>query len=533
MNLHSRDLVDVLGVRSPTRVRAATFSLDELELYRLAMHLDLKRTADVRVRFDRAGFRGWANQRIVPSGWLCPLNPPRSALPLQKTGPRTPAIYHPKLLIAARSRSISRLIVSTGNLSTADQRAQRNLLVGLDLSRSKAELVENWIDTPAADRRHLCITVEGGGSPRLSIEGSPMWQHIQGRRIAGAHEEWLLAAPFWGHGAVRRALAEGSPSSCAISAYFGNVAEARARGALLPRAKSKWAGPDVRSLKCFAPGRRERPIHHKVVGLRMTKGRKTTVLLYVGSANLTAAGLFGTDGGKTAWNWEAGVLWISDESLWPAALSAATAGISWKKVKIPLKPARDEPPEREGDEESLLRVHLRSVIRVLGRSVTRRPVSDLDYAVLESVRVCWNEGPDRRLAAGGSIQIPNVASRVRVSGIYALCGEPGGRRDVDVELPELSEEPREDIFEPAEDGLRSLLSRLGASAAEGGGGEGSEGDEDEPAPRQAWSDHRFPYAEFYEALKQGHKEDARRWLQQVERSGKVPPFWKAVARSVA
>src|SRR4030067_3359896 len=128
MNLTTWDLVDALGTRKPGKLIATSFSLYELELFRLATYLGLDDRSDAVFRFDPAGFRGWGKQRIVPPRWLYPLAPTDSSLHNAIKGPTLPAVFHPKTFLVPSKSGYNRLVISTGNIATVDQHHMSNLV---------------------------------------------------------------------------------------------------------------------------------------------------------------------------------------------------------------------------------------------------------------------------------------------------------------------------------------------------------------------------------------------------------------------
>jgi hypothetical protein len=342
-------------------------------------------------------------------------------------------------------------------------------------------------------------------------------------------ETWILAAPFWSRHAGASLFEELKPGRNSIPrrvhAFFRDETCARTYVPGLRRPGT--------TISAKVPSRGA-AMHQKLVAWRGRRGTKTLVLLYVGSANLTEAGFLGVAAGnsRTAWNWEAGVVFVGGEELWPVAQSAARAARRWREVEVPKRPRKILPAaECDVDETTRLCVHLRSVVTYTKRTVSRRRSwPDLPGIRLTRVIVAVDDDVKAKsLGPGQRVRIPGKGGIVRVTGIYS------GRAPVEIELGELASAPRDDLDASALV-LTDLLRLLGR-------------DTDCDAPDREFSDDwthsmsakpgqpvpgdvRFPYRALLEA-RERDRDGARRWLQRAARQagrGDVPPFWRAVAK---
>jgi len=542
IRLGKRSLVEALRGACLDSLLVTTFSVDEEELYSLGRHLELD-GADVRIRYDPAAFRGFGKRRSVPTSWLAPLRPTSHRSRGRGTPLRpTPPIFHPKLVLAETHGKSARMVVSTGNLASADQRRMSNLLVELDIPAVIAKRVRKWAAAREPRERSLCVVAEGKAL-RLELGSRPPMELLRERiqAFAPEREEWLLAAPFWSRQVRERIDGIGDPDAPprqTVRAYFCDLTDVRRYApALRSKKRRSTASGEV---VAFAPTHRaSNPgLHHKVVAWRGRRGGKTRVLLYVGSANLTEAGFLGVRHGQRlrAWNWEAGVLIAGDDSIWDEAKRVAEGSITWRKVVIPKKLA----PlalcgEGDGNLETLLRVHLRCAIRYTAARVVRRSLPELPFAKLRRVTVTAGERVvAQRLAIGRSASLPAHPCAVTVSGYYAVQQKGAADRvlPVDLELADLAEGPPEDQHASVSL-LDQLLERLGEDEASGGSGKPGTS----PSPGTGTGrtiDVRFRFGDVL-AHTTERPEDAARWLRLVHAQagrGDVPPFWGKLAEAL-
>ena len=513
----------LLGPGRVDSLIATTYSLDEGELWSLAYHLSPTHPAPIAMRFEPAAFRGW-DGRLVPRQWLKPFHPPPGAAFISA---RVPPVYHPKLLLASAGHR-TRFIVSTANLATQDQRDSANLHIGFDLLPPLAKKVREWM-LGAIPPRTFLLVVKRSGKPELITGDAPTWSYFNRERLAAkaSTERWLLASPTWSTSALRR-IAPSANSR--VTAYFRDHSQAKL-------VAGPVAGPH---LDCRVP-ESSLPFHHKVLAWKGRRGGKETVLLYVGSANMTSAGFFGLGSAHKlrAWNWEAGVLYVGDRDLWSIAEQAVTGGIAaWRTVPIKSRVGdKDEVTSKgEADEaaEGALRVHLRSAIRLHGRKVRRQPVRDMPQASLLRVTLDL-DGKLRPLAVCKEVKVAIPApSSARVIGVYRF--EQGTRqgtlRDIAIVIPSLMAEPA--VTDSARRDLEVLRRLLRVADGQPGGHTSLSGKRErlvDDSPNVAIEeDVRFPFRDLL-SLANRDCIAARNWLDHVNRpTGGARGFWRSLAQ---
>lgn len=502
MALSSLTLTEALGLRGPRHLFATTYSLDEWELFSMLFDLGALH-GKATIRFDPAAYRG-TKGRVVAPRFLMPI------APVAGSAGRMPPIYHPKLALASDG-GVWRLVVSTANLASSDQRDIANVLLKVDLKDTQAQAVRSWI-VAAKPRRTLCV-VRSGTTLRVEVGNEPTWALFQRQCPASELDgaDWIIAAPFWSTAAFRLIRARTAHS---VNAYFREAAHARLVGGPFSSAR----------LSCYAPASKA-TFHQKVIAVR-TRGSARRVVLYIGSANMTTAGFFGVKRGstRTAWNWEAGLIQVGGDELWDVARHAARAGVpSWRKLRV--DPVADDGKERETEEEDLegrLRVHLRSCIHLRGNRIERKDTPSFPGSRLRSVTVQLDE-TKRVLRANRFVSVQGEFDDIEVMGVY----DEGDRKlAVSIPVPSLTRAPRTDDISSTIASLRRLLLDP-SSLTEGGDGKR---EDDAPDANVVADDVRFPFREFFARLADS-PDGARAWLRHCERTarGDGIGFWQWVA----
>lgn len=537
MILQGRTLSDALKGVDCNDLLVTTFTLDEVELYSLAQHLELAHKTAV-IRFDPAGFRCWARSRIVSPAWLRPIRPGKSAPP-----GRLPPVFHPKIALTYPTSKGARLIVSTGNLAASDQQEMSNLLCVVQIGKAAADYIrKSWANSKEPKGRNLCVIVDDAG--KASVEGDwsrPAWITFLRRikEFQADRQDWLLASPFWSQSTATRLSAAGTARR--IDGFFRDLESTKSYA---PSLRTLGASG---TLNAWVPkrGGGRNGMHHKVVAWRGTRGATTQVLLYIGSANLTEAGFLGVSpiGAKgkessasfKAWNWEAGVMYVGDGSLWPMAKEAARAGLAWRPVKISKnqKKLKNE-KGAEIDPAGQLRVHLRSAFSYTRTTLRRKQLPKIPGATLKKMQVCeGNRYLAKNLKIDKVVPLPKRPERLVVSGTYEIENS-NSIQIVEIELAELSRELPTD-FGASTVILTDALLSIGSPGNDNGNGKppSNNGDGAVGLPL-LFQDIRFPYDAFYDAYAKDNSA-SKRWLHKVEMSagkGNVPKFWREVAKNL-
>jgi len=373
----------------------------------------------------------------------------------------------------------------------------------------------------------VVVAKDGQRQPKVIITDRPTWEIFESNRDVreDTREWWLLTAPFW-HTEALRLLARDHQSLVRVDACFRDRRQA-----------TKVASPVMhKKVRCFVPWGGE-PFHQKVIAWKGQTGGKTTVLLYIGSANLTPSGFLGFRGtqGRIAWNWEAGLLLVGNETLWGAAKRAAGAGVRrWRPLSIkggkPTIGEEEIGPESEQDIdlENRLRVHLRTAIGLKGRTIRRRKAPNLPEASLEKLRVDVDD-KDRMLKVGRRYTVPGNAKRVHIQGTYRIAA--GGHRVVKIELPSLSAPVEARDLAPSLEALLAMLTPVSLASPVPGQSEVA-ADPGVSGVRPGWTDVRFPYSQLISRYRNAPKA-ALTWLQNVQQFGhKLPGFWKEATRTL-
>ena len=364
MRLNTANLTDLIGIDAK-RLWATSYTVDEHEAFAVAYRTLGGRipNSGVYMRFQRSGFQR-AGQGVIPRSWLHPQNI-SAKLPLET--------YHPKLLLADTPDGY-RLVVSTGNLTRDDLRKTRNLAVQLHLDTHTAKSIIRWIEYPPLIHRALCILVKRGKTRVIkSTPKSSLLQFIDKiercptcKASRFKHGNWVVAAPFWSPGVLQR-MFECDPRG-SIEAYFRNRTIWNQVGGWAIANSNKVNIARVQAFELQDKGDLPR-WHHKVIGWRCCSGRRARVALYLGSANATMYGFFGSKG--LAVNWEAGAIWLGNANLWKHVCIVARAGFSAKRIGTPevdietQVKSDDELGTTDTEEiERLFAAHLSRLIRI-------------------------------------------------------------------------------------------------------------------------------------------------------------------------
>ena len=308
MSLRCETLPGLMGKGKLDWLGLTSFSLEERELFSSLYALGINPDRTV-VRFDPAAFRG-AERRIVEPTILRPV-----ALGMKGAAKKNlaPPIFHPKVALARREKNWT-IIVGTANLSRRDQREDVNLHTAVPLTPDKGQKVKRWLTAPTP-QRSLCL-VQEQDSVSISISNEPIWttftEYCPLSSCGGA--DWILAAPFWSSNAMDRIPIDIAKS---VTAYFRTASQAHCTAGRLRD----------RPINCFVPY--QPGFHYKLLAVRRL-GPEPNVVAYLGSANMTASGMFGISvgGKKRARNWEAGIITIGGRRLWKSVQAAATCGSS-------------------------------------------------------------------------------------------------------------------------------------------------------------------------------------------------------------
>lgn len=185
----------------------------------------------------------------------------------------------------------------------------------------------------------------------------------------------------------------------------------------------------------------KKSFHQKVVAWKGRRGRKTSSIVYIGSANLTSVGFVGNPSG-TGCNWEAGVILVGGDDVWSIGRSAVRGGIAkWRKIKLRADgpPVANEiGPDCVEDLLGSLQIHLSRSLRVTGQMVRLLDLGSPASARLERATL----HADKRqysLKAGQCRRVMIKARRVFVDALYR-CGN-GSCVHANVELPKLTLKP--------------------------------------------------------------------------------------------
>lgn len=517
-------------------LHAATYTLHEAEALALAWHLlgGLDSISPVFIRHDRSGFKR-TGTGLLPRAWLRPFETPvEDPLP----------IYHPKLVLAKQrdGSPAYRLLVSTANLSTADQRVSRNLATALSLSRDLGEQTANWIRKPRANQRVFNVLARAGKVKLLRGAGPTFKQFLEVVQSLGCggcgrrdRDLWLIAAPFWNPIAFASVFAEHPHAH--VEAYFRDRPQWDRVGASLSRDR-------LGQIERFTlrSSHREPPWHHKLVAWRCCTSSRAGCAAYLGSANATGQGFFGINGKVV--NWEVGVIAVGGKSLWDHARGAARCGLTAVRLGVPRgdgKAENDEEVGAHGDDEHILRAlrcHLAASVIIYRASRDAR----LRSGIRDRMRAgCewWNrervmviDGERRRELCPGRALTMREGVTVALEGRYE--SEKGHYLDISFDIAELGPEPK--IPEPTPAGaIASALAGLLGTGRDGSGGNDTTG---EPVPtRHAPADIRFPFSEFFDA-REARPAVAEAWLSRFGRAtdatfAKLPSHWQEIARELA
>ena len=488
-----------------------SYTVDEGELWRVAHALGLHHKKALRIRYDSSGLRTWGDARIVPPGWLQTCQNSEAG---RNSKRRVPPIYHPKLCLVEAGRRVA-AIVSTGNIAESDQCHTANIQCGFVITPAIASKMRQWM-LAARPERTLCLVVGTDKRPEIQITNESTWALFSKHRDAfGADgEEWQLASPFWSTAGIAMA-AKGTRVHA--DAYFRDQAQAQA---VASSQAGSW-------LTCHVPYGKK-PFHQKVVAWRGRRGRKSVSVVYIGSANLSAAGFVGTPPG-TARNWEAGVILVGGDEIWEIGRAAARGGIAkWRKVRIRAGgrvETTEVGPDGIDDLAGRLQLHLSRTIRVTGQAVKRLDTPGPIGASLLDVTI-HEDRHGQKLKPGQVRRVPTNRNRVYVAGLYRCSNRSCFH--VEVELPLLTQAP---ALEESGSALGRLKAMLVEHAYPGKkfetGAEGADRDRNGEAPRT--EDIRLPYQDLLACLRR-NPAFARAWLQHVESNTMPgPPFWRVAA----
>lgn len=552
MRLPVADLVEWLGPEA-RRLWATSFTVDELIAFAVAYRSIGSRLGDpsgnrspVQLRFPRAGFRR-AGAGSIPRSWLKPVRVPvESPLPS----------YHPKIFLSETQDGF-RVAVSTGNLAQDDVARSSNLVVRFDASLGVAEAIRGWIESCPRSHRALCVHERGGELAVMpAAKNRATYGQFRSRmarcrscRKAPASGEWILAAPFWSPGAMKRLLKD--YPGARVRAFFRSRGLWDAVGWTATQGKDAVSTENVKAY-CLGDSRGPSPWHQKVYAWRCCDSKGARTVLYVGSANATVSGFFGR--GDAAVNWEAGALWTGSSSLWETAESAARGGLSPIALKAHATSLSHE--YEDGDEigdpptselSRLLGAAAANFIRVNRgrRTVARaRKVGTTRFLggkwSLESLHLQLDEKAQLKdvgeLRAGKERFVPDGARPI-VRAIFECQSAPylglPERAQGIVHIGELDPEPLRTRPTQATSisAARAALKTNWLATGEGGGSTRGRG-----TGQLVWDDVRFPFAEFFDR-RDAHANAAAAWLDRVLEEkdsalGSLPRHWRWIAASL-
>ncbi len=522
MKLETLNLVTLLQGREVTSALITSFTLDEALLVALGREANLP-PDQTRVLFDLTRFNGFAQPRAFRK-WLHP----RTMKESTSLTVSLPPVWHPKLAAFRFKNEPPCLFISSANLAPADQFHDANVSVTLSVSEAAMRKLDRWAKDPAPEPTVLAV-IRRRKPTKLVVSDRPTWWHFQKMRAehAGDREDWIVASPFCSAGVVQKFHSPEIEQTIELFLLNQGVAKS------LCRLKSGFKIATVNT-----PTKNGR-FHQKIVAVRIRKKQKVTVILYVGSANFTRRGFFGTEG--RAGNTEAGALFVGSAELWTLARSLAEFGIDeWRTKTVEFGSEKPEDSHIElGDDESnesteLLEQMLAARLDVKRGSIALRRGKDRKPIALQSVSVIIDAQKPRKLRPGQRIQIRNAHS-VSVQGDFQIEAPlppwfpAPTRQSVQFELPSLAKEVEPKVFHPGADELRRLLGMNIASDEIGNSEREHEELERSTCPAE---DVRFPWPEWSQFEQTRTTAQRNAWLTQVTKSERAPAFWKHAAEAL-
>lgn len=534
----------------------SSFTVDEYQAFAAIYRILGARIPNKNIyfSFQRSGFRR-AGQGAFPRSWLNPFD-----IPSEKPLPT----YHPKLFLSETSAGYS-LVISTGNMAKDDLFNTNNFAVQLNLDRKNAKSVADWIEEQPSGHRALCLLADNKNKSVIATRSnsSSLSQFLaqahscKSCRASTPRGEWIVAAPFWSTEAFIK-MTRNDPDGV-VEAYFRDKSIwQQIACSLKQNSKHTVNFKRIKAFELINNGVAAR-WHHKIIGWRCCNGKHANSLFYLGSANATACGFFGTSTGKTV-NWEAGAIWKGGNELWEYTRAVARAGFSAKKLSVPLNcPANSKIDENDDigtpDTEEMERIfaaHLARCVRVkkTAREVGRRSGMQGRVRVLGHeycINVIGLRSEDRH---GQVKELPKLTPKKYVKiknghyaqlyGVFKIVNDGNAdmpqQLEVSIDLFELDPNPalkhtkptRKDAIAAA---LAGLMEREQSDGKDGGSRKKGEG-----TKRQGILDVRFPFSSFL-SFAEKNRWAAEVWLERIANSDEdlmkhLPEFWSQLATMI-
>ena len=536
-----------------SKLWVSSFTVDEYQAFAAIYWILGARIPDeiVSISFQRGGFRR-AGQGAMPRAWLKPFD-----IPLEKPLPT----YHPKLFLSKTSADYS-CIISTGNIAKDDLFYTNNFAAQLNLLSKNAEFVARWIEKPPEGHRALCLLAKSDNQYASVIKSrsnaSSLKQFLDQCHLCKScrsdtpRGEWIVAAPFWSPEALIK-MAKNDPEGI-IEAYFRDESIWQ-QIACSVKQNQKHTG-DLKRVKAFEliNNGSTAKWHHKVIGWRCCNAKHANSLLYVGSANATACGFFGTSNGKTI-NWEAGAIWQGGNELWEYTRTIARAGFSAKKLSVPLNcqsleiNVNDEIGTYDQEEmERIFAAHLARYIRVkkntheiVMKANIQKKVRVLSHDwIIEEIGIRQDKKgqvKDEKLRPERVVKIKKD-HHAQLYGIFQIEKNEDAnmprRFSTVIDLFELDPAPQ--ITQPTrKDAISAALAGL-LVGKDWGDGNGGDRKKRNRINHHNIQDVRFPFSGLF-GLAAKNKKAAQAWLMRITQPGEnimknLPPFWSQIASKI-